>query len=251
MNYSSWIDKRLVIILFILMSGVELVMSQPYNNEANNRKNERKMKNKIIYVMDPQCGWCYGNSQNITSLYNDYLDKYDFEILCGGMWIGENAPISGQDISSYIVSQLPRLESVTGMNVSKEFQELISNSNYVLSSLEPSAAIVLMKEHKPEIAFQFAKEVQALLFVGAKRLNEIETYIPLLSKYDVDKDWFQKNWLSVDNLKKTNIGFERARSMANGFPTLLIENNGEIKRLASGYFDIDEVKVHMNKMVNN
>ncbi|WP_260128811.1 hypothetical protein [Elizabethkingia anophelis] len=40
---------------------------------------------KLIYIMDPLCGWCYGNSDNILELFEKYKNDIKFEILPGGM----------------------------------------------------------------------------------------------------------------------------------------------------------------------
>lgn len=49
---------------------------------------------KVTYVMDPQCGWCYGNSENITALQKEFEEEFDFELLVGGMWLGKNTHTS-------------------------------------------------------------------------------------------------------------------------------------------------------------
>lgn len=199
------------------------------------------MKKKLVYVMDAQCGWCYGNSKNMLSIYQEFSDTYDFEFLNGGMWVGENAPQSGGRISEYIGSQIPRLESHTGMKISEAFISLIRDSDYVLSSLEPSAAIVLMKEQTKQ-AFLIAKEVQSALFVEAKRLDELSTYLPILEKFDIDASLFENQWMSEENLKQTNEEFNKVRSMVNAFPCLLIEENNQLSVLASGYFELEAMR---------
>ena len=57
---------------------------------------------KLIYVMDPLCGWCYGNSANTQHLYDTYKNQIDFEILPAGMWIGENARKQSKPMAQYI-----------------------------------------------------------------------------------------------------------------------------------------------------
>ena len=36
---------------------------------------------KLIYIMDPLCGWCYGNSDNVLELFEKYNNDIKFEIL--------------------------------------------------------------------------------------------------------------------------------------------------------------------------
>ena len=38
---------------------------------------------KIIYIMDPQCGWCYGNSDNITALQEEFKDDFEANLRRG------------------------------------------------------------------------------------------------------------------------------------------------------------------------
>jgi putative protein-disulfide isomerase len=40
---------------------------------------------KLIYVMDPLCGWCYGNSRNTEMLHTGFGNEIEFEILPAGM----------------------------------------------------------------------------------------------------------------------------------------------------------------------
>ena len=46
----------------------------------------------------PSCGWCYGN-ENITALQEEFKNEFDFELLVGGMWLGQNAPEGGDNPS--------------------------------------------------------------------------------------------------------------------------------------------------------
>lgn len=207
------------------------------------------MKKKLIYVMDIQCGWCYGNSKNIQTVYETFKGKVDFEFLNGGMWVGKHAPQGGEQISDYIKSQAPRLTAYTGMPLSEPFFNLIKDSTYTLSSLEPSAAVVLIKTLAPEHVVAFAKEVQRVHFTQGKRLNELDTYLPILDQYSIDVDSFKIGWLSDNNLEQTALEFQKGRRLANGFPTFLIQEGDSTSVLASGYFDLDQMVNKLNSLI--
>ena len=38
-------------------------------------------KSKLVYIMDPHCGWCYGNNRSMSDLYDLLQNEYDFEII--------------------------------------------------------------------------------------------------------------------------------------------------------------------------
>lgn len=207
------------------------------------------MQTKLIYVMDIQCGWCYGNSKNIQTVYNRFKDQVDFEFLNGGMWLGPQAPVGGEQISNYIKSQAPRLTQYTGMPISDAFFSLIKDNTYRLSSLEPSAAGVVVKKLAPEKAVDFAKELQRVYFALGQRPDELDTIIPLLKALDISVEQFEKEWMSEDNLEQTAKEFNRAGQLANGFPAFLIQKGEHIDVLASGYFDLATIVAKLNKLL--
>lgn len=207
------------------------------------------MKKKLIYVMDIQCGWCYGNSKNIQAVYDVYKEKVDFEFINGGMWVGSQAPKGGEQISNYIKSQAPRLTAYTGMPISESFFQLINDETYTLSSLEPSAAVVLVKTLSPDAVVGFAKAVQEVHFTQGKPLDDINTYLPLLNAFSIDQEAFTTGWMSEENLKQTAEEFKYGRGLANGFPTFLIQEGDQVAVLASGYFDLDQMLGKLKELI--
>ena len=207
------------------------------------------MTRKLMYIMDAQCGWCYGNSNNIQAIYESFKDKIEFEFLNGGMWLGEQAPKAGKEISDYIGTHLPRLIEYTGVEVSDNFKELIANSSYTLSSLEPSAAVVLLKKMKPNQAFEIAKEIQKILFIEGKTLDDITSYIEVLNHFEIDQTAFENEWLSESNLRETYQEFQKAQSLTRSYPTLILQEEDQMSLLASGYFEVNKMKKALSQIL--
>lgn len=220
--------------LFLLFTTLIVFQS------CSQSKNKIKMK-KLIYIMDAHCGWCYGNSNNISNLENEFKNAYDFELLVGGMWTGSNAPKGGSSFNNFINTHSPQMEKATGAYVDQKFFDLTKDSSYTFSSLEPSCAIVLIKELSPEKTIAFAKAIQNTIFAEGKRLDKLDTYIPILKKLNIDIESFKSKWMSTDNLTKTQNEFLRAHQLANGFPTLVLKKDGQHKVLSSGFFNYKEI----------
>ncbi|MGB0871262.1 MAG: DsbA family protein [Flavobacteriales bacterium] len=202
-------------------------------------KKEKNMK--LIYVMDPQCGWCYGNSENVSSIRKTFDQTFNFELLVGGMWLGNDAPVGGTELSGFLQAHAPRMAKTTGANVGQAYYDLATDSSYAFSSLEPSAAIVLIKTISPENTFAFTKDVQKMLLQDGKRLDKLENYLPILKSLKINEDDFKKAWLSAENIKNTQAEFSKASQLANGFPTLILQTKDGQKVLASGYFDLEQM----------
>ncbi|WP_123803479.1 DsbA family protein [Flavivirga aquatica] len=199
-----------------------------------------KMK-KLIYVMDPHCGWCYGNSKNIETVAEQFKDKLNIQLMVGGMWLEGNAPNGGEEFSRFIAKHSPQMEATTGAFVSSIFFELTKDSTYTFSSLEPCCAINLVKELKPNMAITFAKEVQKAIFAEGKRLDNIETYLPIIKGLNINAKQFQLRWMKDDNLSKTKEEFDYTKQLVNGFPTLLLYDENQIQIIASGYFNTKQI----------
>lgn len=234
--------NKIIVLLLSTIFGVQFISCQ---ETAKPIKEEKNMK--LIYVMDPHCGWCYGNSENVSAIGDEFQKKFDFELLVGGMWLGNNAPIGGTELSGFLQAHAPRMVETTGANVGQAYYDLAKDSTYAFSSLEPSAAIVLIKKLSPEHSITFAKEVQKLLFKEGKQLDKVENYLPILKVLNINQGDFKKAWLSEENIKNTKEEFRKAGELANGFPTLILETKEGQKVLASGYFDLNQ----MTQLLNN
>lgn len=191
---------------------------------------------RVIYVMDPHCGWCYGNGTHITDLYAEFNDKIPFELIVGGMWLKPAAPKGGASFAEFINTHSPQMEKTTGAFVGKAFYNLTLDTDYVFSSLEPSAAIVLVKEIMADKAFSFAKEVQRAIFEKGKKLDELDTYIPILEELNLDVEMFERQWMSTENISNTQKEFQLAGQLTKGFPALLLQEDTTMHQLSSGYF---------------
>lgn len=204
---------------------------------------------KLIYVMDPQCGWCHGNAQNMSEIQEEFRGKLEMELLIGGMWLAPNAPSGGENLSRYLQQNGPRMSATTGAKVGEAYYELAKDSSYTFSSLEACAAIVLVKETAPEQAFPFAKKVQEALFIKGDRLNNEETYLTILKEMSLDTTTFEEQWMKEDNFSKTKAEIASIQGKVNGFPALLIQNETNIEMLASGYFNLDGMRERLREML--
>jgi putative protein-disulfide isomerase len=234
--------RTLSILLFLI---VTLLPQMTSNVSA---KPQKKQKMKLTYIMDPLCGWCYGNSDNIANLREAFKEDYEFELLVGGMLVGDNRPQGGQEMHDFLKGLTPRLEATTGVQISPSFFKLIKDTAYTFSSLEPCAAIVYVKEKAPEHVFSFAKALQTIYYTSGKALSDSGIYSPLLSELGLDINDFKSHWLSEANLAKTRAEFQRAARLTRGFPSLHLEFNGSMHQLASGYFKYDAMAKQLSAL---
>ncbi|MGB3776267.1 MAG: DsbA family protein [Leeuwenhoekiella sp.] len=196
---------------------------------------------ELIYVMDPQCSWCYANSGNIEEIQEAVKDSMTIDFKAAGMWLDQEAPQGGASFFQRVTQHVPAMLSKTGARVGTAYYDLASDASYTFSSLEPSAAIVLVKKMAPEKTIEFAKMIERALFDQGKRLDEIATYKKILNELAIDSDSFEQNWMSEDNLKETRSEFEKSKKLVTNFPTLVIRRGTKTEILGVGYFTKEQI----------
>lgn len=212
-------------------------------------ENKKTMeKPKIIYVYDPMCGWCYGFSPVIKEIENEYKQKFNFEIISGGMVVGDReGPIGG--FADYILSAYKRVESTTGIKFGEPYLELLKKKDYFSSSVKPSIALSYIKDIKPEIAISFAHDMQKRFYFDGKLLHENESYLPLLEKYQINKEDFFKAIESDVYKAKANEDFNTSKKLGvTGFPCVIVFKDGKYQFIASGYTSKKELLKALDKI---
>ncbi|SFV68493.1 Thioredoxin [hydrothermal vent metagenome] len=197
--------------------------------------------------MDPHCGWCYGNHKNFDEIYDKSKEKVNFELLVGGMWLKKDAPKGGKELLNFIKAHTEKIVKQTGVNISNKYYDLALDESYTFSSLEPSAAIILLKEIAPKKVFEFTYELQKSIFIDGKKSDIFSTYESILEELNINSKNFKKQWLSADNIKKTQDEFIRVEKISYGYPSLFIEKDGKTRVIAAGKFDVTKTIEIINK----
>lgn len=201
------------------------------------------MKKKIYYIMDTMCGWCYGFSNVITKIQEKYNDKYDFIILPGGMWVDENVKEINEDLGNYIKNHNTNIERLTGRKFGEGFNKnILGNKNMILDSLPGAKAVVLTQKLKKDTSFEFLKRIQESFFIEGKDPNNLEIYTTIAEEFGIDKDEFEKKFLSEELTNETYSVFNMVASMgAMSFPTVIMVEGNKGKIIAQGYSSFEEL----------
>jgi putative protein-disulfide isomerase len=209
-----------------------------------------KSKNmKLIYIMDPLCGWCYGNIENLQQIYNKYKDVLDLEILPAGMWTGSNARRQSKPIAEYIKKHDLQVEQDTGVAFGKDYFLLIEDENIVLDSEVPSRAIAVVKELWPDRLLPFTAEVQKARYLHGKDLNLNQTYLHICDQLNLDIEKFFEAFHSESIKIATLETFDRAAQYANSYPTLLLEVKNKKFILEQGYASFESMVERIEKLI--
>jgi PiT family inorganic phosphate transporter/sodium-dependent phosphate transporter len=101
------------------------------------------MTPRIIYCYDAYCGWCYGFSPVIKTIYEKYKDQFEFETISGGMIPVESTQHIGV-IANYILDAYKTVENmfVYLQILSACFVAFAHGANDVANAIGPVAAVL-------------------------------------------------------------------------------------------------------------
>lgn len=207
----------------------------------------------IYYCYDAYCGWCYGFSPVIKKLWEDYKDRLVFDVLSGGMVLG-NPPAHIGVMAGYIAGAYKTVESTAGVSFGPDYLWHIFNpdkSDWHPSSLKPAIALSVMKDLQPQMAVPFAADLQHSLYFEGRDLCDDEAYRHLVDKYQLDTIEFYTLLKSPAYEEKANYDFALCKQLqVSGFPTLFLQTSErKFYLLARGYTPFDDVKSRLDQVL--
>jgi len=180
----------------------------------------------LIYCYDAYCGWCYGFSDAIKNIAQQYNSRLDVEVLSGGMILPEK-PVHISISAGYIAKAYKGVEESTGKKFGQDYLWHImkpDDSVWYPHSEKPAIALCIFKEYYPERAIEFAADLQYALHYEGRDLTDDEAYRHLLEQYGINEEAFYKK-LSIEEYKESaHYEFSLVKQLkVEGYPTVFIQ----------------------------
>lgn len=200
----------------------------------------------LYYCYDAYCGWCYGFSKVMKQVAADYEDKFDIEVLSGGMIPADNPQPVGKT-APYIKNEYKRVEELAGVKFGDDYLWHINNpgeSDWFPHSEKAAVALCIFKEYYPGKQVAFAADLQYALKFEGRDLTDDEAYRHLLTKYNLPVEDFYTKLNSEGYKEKACYEFALcAQLQVTGFPALLIQmSETKFYLVARGYTAYEDVK---------
>jgi len=202
---------------------------------------------RLYYIFDPLCGWCFAFGEEMDKIADQYGSQMEIRVLSGGMITGERVgPLS--ESAEYIKEAYKTVEEQTGVEFGRPFLDhLYNDGSHIFSSLEPSIALVVMKELAPEHALDFAHDLQKAVYVDGLPPAEFESYASYAENYGVSREEFLEKCRDPDMQHRAEVEFTLAANLgATGFPTILYYNGRELQIISRGYLPANEIANRIN-----
>lgn len=212
----------LLTILLLTSSSGPQNLSDPLMNDQD----------RIIYVGDPMCSWCWGISQELTKFAEAHAAAYPLLVVAGGLRPGTTEPMD-EELANFLEHHWQDVNRASGQPFS---YGILKDRTFVYDTEVPCRAVVTVRELAPEKAFGFFKAIQENFYVNNQNTNETASYLPICDQFGIDRTAFQKSFESPEMRQRTQADFAlSSRLGVRGFPAVLLQTGGEVRLLANGF----------------
>lgn len=101
-------------------------------------------KLKLIYVYDAHCSWCFAFSEIILDIQKKYATQFHFEILSGGMIVGDSIGPIRAAAPPNILDIYEQIESFTGTKFGTKYLAKVKKGDSLRNSEIPAAALAVL-----------------------------------------------------------------------------------------------------------
>jgi len=213
------------------------------------------MKPTLIYCYDAYCGWCYGFSKVITTIEKEFKNKFEFEVLSGGMILPEK-PVHIEATANYIKEAYKTVEAYSGVKFGEDYLWHINQpdlSDWFPNSEKPAIALCIFKEYYPERQIEFAADLQYALHFEGRDLTDDEAYRHLLEKYSIQPEAFYEKLKSDEYKQKAHYEFALCKQLQiTGYPCILIQlSESKFYLLSRGYTSYENLEKRIENVLSD
>lgn len=176
------------------------------------------------------CSWCHGFSPELDQviLANP---SFELKLIMGGL-----RPYNTEkaiEMADFLKSHWQEVNQRTNQPFS---YEILKNKDFIYDTEPASRAIVVARTMDPTVEYEFFKAVQMAFYRDNKNTNNLETYLPIAAKFDLELNAFERFFNAEEIKTRTKEDFHLTQQFGiKGFPSLILKHNGNFTQLSNGF----------------
>ena len=193
------------------------------------------MRNRLYYVHDPMCSWCWGFRPALERLLAGLPPYIAVERLLGGQ-----APDSQQSMSAPMREQLQQTwrriqERIPGTRFNFDFWTRCSPRR---STWPACRAVIAARRQDPAFDWAMTDANQRAYYLDARNPSDAETLIALAGEIGADRTAFARDLDAGETHQALEQEMARARGLGvDSFPALVLDCSGSRSRIPVDYTD--------------
>lgn len=186
-------------------------------------------KDKIYYITDPLCVWCYGFAPVMEQVQQKWGKKAELVIMTGGMFADADEG-SFAKVGKPIRDEYEEVARKTGVKFGPRFlKEVLPSTSVRCTSVIAAQALTVFKKQFPAQQLAFLHAIQHAIFESGLRPDDVEGIAALAVPFGADKDAFAKSMRKKKTVEETEDEFMDVADLeVEGFPTLALQRDEDL-----------------------
>lgn len=211
----------------------------------------------LIYITDPMCSWCYGFSPELLGLLNSRHDV-QMSIVVGGLRAYNQEPMT-DTLRELLFSHWQQVAHASGLAFTEAGLHL---PNFTYDTEPACRALVAAFHLAPELGavekMAIVGALQAAFYGEGKNITQAAVLAEIISAalhaqgFAISEEDFLQVWQSEACKNETRENFvQTQRWQISGFPTLVLEHQGQLVLLANGYTKQAQLQERLQRILTN
>ena len=191
------------------------------------------MNAKLHYIFDPLCGWCYAASPLLAALSEHFGDKLEL-VFHPGLLFSEPHTIA-PSYREHIINADSRISALAGVEFGAAYIQRVRTAPVLrYHYVAPAAAVMAVNALQPELGLPMLEAIQQSHYLRGEDVSDRIILTKLAQTLGLDSAIFTD---ALNNIEQSlpSIAIEARNLMqamgGNGFPTLVLEREGEYQKL--------------------
>lgn len=192
--------------------------------------------NRLTYLFDPLCGWCYGASPALRAL----LERgYAVELAPSGMFCGVRAGLMNEEFASYAWTNDLRIARLTRQRFTEQYRRnVLGDRSAWFDSGPATLALTAVARTAAHREFDALEGIQQARYIAGRDVTAPAVLASVLRSLDLgpaaelilapDEELLSANRARVASTRTLMRQFD-----ANGVPALIVEEGAERRLLES------------------
>ncbi|HJV86162.1 MAG TPA: DsbA family protein [Noviherbaspirillum sp.] len=198
----------------------------------------------LIYIADPMCSWCYGFGPELAALLEGLPGGMPLEIMVGGLRPYTTKPMD----AALKASLLEHWRKVSGQTGLPFDYDALSRDGFVYNTEPACRAVVAARMLAPQLSLFVFHALQRAFYAEGQDVTQGNVLAEIVSAalteagHPTDAATFLTVWNSDAAITATRDDFLQAERWGiTGFPTLVLEHNGKLDLVTSGFVQMPKL----------
>lgn len=200
---------------------------------------------KLVYVYDALCPWCYAFTPVVAELMRHYADRFDHEVLSGGMVRGDQVrEVGGEAEAQRLRENYRPIEAHSGVRFGEAFFEALAKHRRRLDSEPPAIALAALRMVAPDRSdLEMAHAMLHENFWAGGDPSSDAFYRQIAERLELDPETLLAAMGTAEAKDRALYDFALARQIgADSFPRLYLQTGETYLHLvAKGYSTFERV----------